>query len=135
MFLIVIYFLSLNTVNTYRQDERLLVRAQDAANTLMLTQGYPPDWDQYASNASAVQALGIVSRRNVIDGAKLAALNSTNIGYMIGLERYNISITITQGLLTVYQTGSVSNDTSLILVERTCLYNGSPSLFKLSVSG
>lgn len=133
--LILLYFAMFGSVNRYRTaDVQLMVRAHDAANNLLLTRGYPLDWEQLP-NVSMVSSLGIASRRNVIDEAKLRAMNSTNIGYLLGLEKYNISIVIKQNGTTVYQTGSIENDTTLILAERTCVYNGSPCLLTLSVSG
>lgn len=135
IFLMLLYFAMFDNVNRYRTaDARLMIQVHDAANNLLLTRGYPPDWEQLA-NMSLVSSLGIASRRNVIDDAKLRALNSTNIGLLLGLEKYNISIVIEQNGAVIYQTGSVENETSIILAERTCVYNGSPCLLTLSVSG
>ena len=136
LIIVVLYLQLLGDINRYRgTDERLPFVVRDAANGLILTRGYPADWDQYASNESRVGALGLISRRNVIDNAKLSMLNSTNFGYFLGIEKYNISITITQGIFTRYSTGTIDDSTSKILVERTCLYNNTPAIFRIIVSG
>jgi len=133
--IIVIASISVFTsINNYRSaSDRTANAAQDAANALILTRGFPADWDQNASSATIV---GIAARRNVIDPAKLAALNLTNFSALMGLEHFNVSIMITSGGATVYQAGSVNSSTTITLVQRTCvLTNGSPCTLSLRVSG
>jgi len=124
----------LGSINTYRmRTDKTLLAAQDAVNALMLTPGFPSDWERNPSSASVV---GIAYRRNVIDAAKLDALNQTNYSALMGLERFNISISITSGGLIVYQTGTVDTNSSLAMVERTCAFiNGTPCTLRLMVSG
>jgi len=134
MIIIVASISVFTSINNYRSvSDKTVNTAQDAANALILTRGFPVDWDQNASSATVV---GIVSRRNVIDPAKLAALNLTNFSTLMGLGRFNVSITITSGGETVYQVGSANSSTTMTLVQRTCvLTNGSPCRLSLQVSG
>ena len=124
----------LNNINAYRiNTDKTLLTAQDAANALVLTYGFPSDWEQDPSNASVI---GLAGWRNVIDPAKLAALNQTSYPALMGLERFNVSINITSGGAAIYQTGSVSNTSDIAMVERTCMFlNGTPCTLRLVVSG
>jgi hypothetical protein len=136
LFVMLTYLDLLRDINSYRSiDERHMFIVHDVANNLVLTRGYPADWDQYTSNESLIQSLGLISRRNVIDNTKLSMLNSTNFGYFTGIEKYNISIKIMQGIYTLYQAGTDDNSTTRILVERTCVYNNTPAIFRLAVTG
>ncbi|VVB73724.1 Uncharacterised protein [uncultured archaeon] len=124
----------LGSVNTYRLNtDRTMLAAQDAANALMLTSGSPSDWEQDPSNVSVV---GLANGRNVVDPAKLAALNQTSYPALMGLERFNVSINITSEGNVIYQTGLVSNDNDIFIIDRTCvLMNGTPCTLRLVVSG
>ena len=124
----------LGSINTYRlTTDKKLLTAQDAMNALILTAGFPSDWDQ---NVSLASVTGIAYRRNVIDPVKLSMLNQTDYSVLFGLERFNVSITVTSGGSSVYQTGSVDANSSIALIERTCVFtNGTPCMLYMRVSG
>ena len=124
----------LGSINAYRTNtDKTLLTAQDAANALMLTVGFPSNWEQ---NVSLTSVAGIAYWRNVIDPVKLAMLNQTNYPALFGLERFNVSINVTSGGVSIYQTGTVDANSSIALVERTCVFtNGTPCMLRLMVSG
>jgi len=132
--LIVIFFVStLAAINDFKaRGQRTHLIAEDAASSLMLSRGYPFDWDLNVSNT---QALGFALRRNVIDQQKLNALNATDYAELLGLAQYNVSINITSNGSQLFQTGYVNNSTSILQVERVCICNNSPCRVRLQVSG
>jgi len=134
MIILVTSFSILSGINSYRAaTDRTMNAVEDATDSLMLSRGYPPDWDQNAPQASV---LGIALRRNVIDSAKLNSLNLTDFSALMGLERFNVSVSIYSGGIQVYQVGSVNSSTSITLIERTCAFsNGTPCTLRVQASG
>jgi len=131
--LVMFFFLTLNAINIYKTKTlRANLIAEDAASTLLLSRGYPADWDQNVSNT---QALGLALRRNTLDMAKLRMFNQTAYSELLGLGAYNISLNITSGTSTIFQTGFINSSTSVIQVERVCIYNNAPCKLRLQVSG
>lgn len=137
MVLIVAILSTYETINNFRLKSRvdkLEFLAQDATNSLMLSRGYPRDWDQNITDGN-VQALGLTIRRNIVDNTKLSVFNSSNFTKHLGLDGYNVSITIVQNSTTVYSFGTTDTTTNKIVVERLCVLNSSTCKLVLAVTG
>jgi hypothetical protein len=132
--LIVLFFVStFSSINEFKaRSQRTHLIAEDAASSLVLSRGYPFDWDL---NVSSAQALGLALRRNVLDPQKLNAVNATNYAELLGLPQYNVSINITSNSSQIFQTGYVNSSANVIQIERVCVCNNSPCRVKLQVSG
>lgn len=80
----------------------------DISETLVKTQGEPPDWQNMAAgdiNSSSVKSLGLASEDNILDPEKIDKLKLIDYDEareMMGLSRegYNITITNSSGEVT-----------------------------------
>ncbi len=132
--LIVLFFFStFNSINEFKANsQRTHFIVEDAASVLILSRGYPADWD---INLTNTEALGLTLRRNIIDQTKLNVFNQTNVTELLGLTQYNVSINVTLNGSQIYQAGFVNTSSNVIQIERVCIYNNSPCKMRLQVSG
>ncbi|MFB2623875.1 hypothetical protein [Methanothermobacter marburgensis] len=101
-------------------------QASDIADALVETPGVPPDWEQRANP----QSIGLAKydpvrntpQKNYLSPAKIAGMNTTNMGELVGPEYgYYINISTTEGL-TVRTLGSLNTSApDIARVERFVL--------------
>ena len=102
------------------------------SDLLLLTKGIPSDWNENIANTKVI---GISSERNVIDVARLNALNQLSdqeISSLFHLDTYNLSIQVLINGDVYFQKGNISENTTITQLERSCvLTNGTLCLLRL----
>ncbi len=135
--LIVIYTLfsiytSLIKLNS--DENKYYIMTWSSSDALIKTRGFSTDWEENGN----LTVLGISNGKNVIDPAKLQALNSlTNeeISKLVHLDIYNVSIEILINGNTYFQKGNITTNKTINQIERTCVFaNGTPCMLRVRYS-
>lgn len=120
------------SISNYRSGpDRAAAAVERAASALVLSQGDPANWNTVNGT---VRSLGVASRPGVIDSYKLAALSSQNYTELLSLSPYRARISILKDGNVIWSMGSVNETETVVIAERLCIYNSSPSLLRVEAS-
>ncbi|MFA5106006.1 MAG: hypothetical protein WC506_03535 [Candidatus Micrarchaeia archaeon] len=138
-----IWNLANEQIGSARQVNSVEQAALFASDSLVQSQGNPPDWEYYPLNSTV--SIGLASERNVISQQKLDALQAYNsptppnnsqyerVKEILGVGGMGFHIGIEQGNGTAYSFGEgvplhFNNSTVIAyVVERPVAYNNTPS--------
>jgi len=111
-----------------------------AINSLVLSEGYPADWQNLA-DLTEVKSIGLANGRNIIDGNKLASLVDYNqnsyseLKSILGLTKYDVYIAVedVNSGNTLYEFGLSPENEEVVSSRRLGLLNNEEVFVRLEV--
>jgi len=133
--ILTIFLFALSTINDFKtkvdENDRRNYILTEVSNILLLSKGYPYNWEKDTTNVSA---LGIVKRRNIINFQKISSLNETDYITLLSLYYYNVSINVTWNGQLHFIGWSNSTAENIAIVRRNCIVNNTLCIFEIEVS-
>lgn len=128
------YHQNLRLYNAEEARKNTEISALAATDVLLKTHGIPGDWELDAGN---VESVGLVGRPNVIEPAKLSALQAMDYNYSrealgIGMDYY-LSVVPLTGEAVMEKGQRMEGDA--VVASRLAIYNGSYVRVTLYVYG
>ena len=136
--ILTIFLFALSTINDFKtkvdENDRRNYILTEVSNILLLSKGYPYNWESNLTNNSSISALGIATRRNIINPLKISSLNETDYITLLSLYYYNVSINVTWNGQLHFIGWSNSTAENIAIVRRNCIVNNTLCIFEIEVS-